>query len=83
MHFEMYEETTKATRKSRICQHGKFQPYCKQCKGSMLCTHLRHKNRCAVCKRLYNCCNVLAYMVIVDACFGTKPAAADPAATLV
>ena len=33
------------------CVHGKFQPYCKQCKGSMLCVHLRHKNRCAICKR--------------------------------
>ena len=33
------------------CMHGKFQPYCKECKGSMLCEHLRHKNRCAICKR--------------------------------
>jgi hypothetical protein len=24
-------------------------------------------------------CNFLDYMVIIDACFGTKPAAADPA----
>jgi len=38
-------------RKRRTCEHGKFQPYCKDCKGNMLCAHLRHKNRCAVCKR--------------------------------
>lgn len=38
-------------RKRRTCEHGKFQPYCKNCKGNMLCTHLRHKNRCAICKR--------------------------------
>ena len=35
----------------RTCEHGKFKPYCKECKGSMLCAHLRHKNRCASCKR--------------------------------
>jgi len=34
----------------RTCEHGKFKPYCKECKGSMLCAHLRHKNRCAACK---------------------------------
>jgi len=33
----------------RICNHGRFRPYCKECKGSMLCCHLRHKNRCALC----------------------------------
>ena len=38
-------------RKRRTCEHGKFQPYCKDCKGNMLCEHLRHKNRCAFCKR--------------------------------
>jgi hypothetical protein len=38
-------------RARRTCQHGKFKPYCKECKGSMLCAHLRHKNRCAACKR--------------------------------
>ena len=37
--------------RDRKCVHGKFGPYCKDCKGSMLCTHLRHKNRCAICKR--------------------------------
>ena len=38
-------------RKRRTCEHGKFRPYCKDCKGSMLCEHLRHKNRCGICKR--------------------------------
>jgi hypothetical protein len=38
-------------RKRRTCEHGRFQPYCKDCKGNMLCEHLRHKNRCAVCKQ--------------------------------
>lgn len=36
---------------NRTCPHGRFQPYCKACKGSMLCVHLRHKNRCAACRR--------------------------------
>ena len=38
-------------RERKNCVHGKFQPYCKECKGSGLCVHLRHKNRCAICKR--------------------------------
>ena len=38
-------------RQRKNCVHGKFQPYCKECKGSGLCVHLRHKNRCAICKR--------------------------------
>ena len=37
--------------RDRTCQHGRFQPYCKACKGNMLCVHLRHKNRCAACRR--------------------------------
>jgi hypothetical protein len=43
------QEGSKRVRKN--CAHGKYQPYCKQCRGSMLCEHLRHKNRCAICKR--------------------------------
>jgi hypothetical protein len=39
------------SRGDRTCQHGRFQPYCKACKGNMLCVHLRHKNRCAACTR--------------------------------
>ena len=38
-------------RERKNCLHGKYQPYCKECKGSGLCVHLRHKNRCAICKR--------------------------------
>ena len=46
------EQTAKApvSRQRRNCMHGKFRPYCKDCKGSMLCVHLRHKNRCGICK---------------------------------
>lgn len=43
------QKESKRVRKN--CAHGKYQPYCKQCRGSMLCEHLRHKNRCAICKR--------------------------------
>ena len=42
---------TPHSNKRRTCEHGKFRPYCKDCKGSMLCEHLRHKNRCGICKR--------------------------------
>ena len=49
------QEGSKRVRKN--CVHGKYQPYCKQCRGSMLCEHLRHKNRCAICKRFAKATN--------------------------
>ena len=49
------QEGSKRVRKN--CVHGKYQPYCKQCRGSMLCEHLRHKNRCAICKRFTKATN--------------------------
>ena len=56
---------TTLTGNGRICQHGRFQPYCKQCKGSMLCMHLRHKNRCALCRR----CSAYVLNAAAAVCF--------------